>query len=449
VAAARACASAPGRAGRRRYLCSAHVTGTGSAPSLVQSCSAARRARAEELAAAAPAAPALAAAAVDVAATRAGDAGWAGWALPLAAGLLAAAVPTPAPHVWLRVPCLAPWRPPRVPPALFADEGAAALAGRPAGSGLLQAAGLCASCARSLARRTAAVGRAGGARAWLRARACNSAARGLCPRAGYRADRAPLARGRRGAVRCGACAQPARSRARRPRARHRCCPGYPGRRLAAPHPPPVARLRTSITSAQRACCAAGVCRGSTASCKLCTGGGKQAHMHVQCACISCLHGASAGRQQRAPGAPNLSWGVSLYLLHVADYARTNWVSPRAPMRPARPAQRARCRWTGGAGGGGGGAGGAGDRGLSARGAHLINRAVRQQLWSLLGSQSQLHRLHLRSSHDFGWVFGSNGCFGFGRPSRILCVGNPTEVGCSCSARTLAAFGMGLRRAPAR
>jgi len=92
----------------------------------------ARRARAEELAAAAPAAPALAAAAVDVAAARAGDAGWAGWALPLAAGLLAAAVPTPAPHVWLRVPCLAPRRPPHAPPALFACEVAVAPFGQAA-----------------------------------------------------------------------------------------------------------------------------------------------------------------------------------------------------------------------------------------------------------------------------------------------------------------------------
>lgn len=58
---------------------------------------------AEELASAAPASPALAAAAVEAAAARGGERGWAGWALPLAAGLLAGAVPTPASHIWLRV----------------------------------------------------------------------------------------------------------------------------------------------------------------------------------------------------------------------------------------------------------------------------------------------------------------------------------------------------------
>jgi len=53
-------------------------------------------------------------------------------------------------------------------------------------------------------------------------------------------------------------------------------------------------------------------------------------MHVQCACISRLHGANAGPQQRAPGAPNLSWGVSLYLLHDADCPHKSGVPPEFP-----------------------------------------------------------------------------------------------------------------------
>ena len=83
---------------RPRHPLAAHVHDTKSSTSKTLNCGA------EELAAAAPASPALAAAVVEAAAARGGDKCWAAWALPLAAGLLAAAVPTPAPHIWLRVP---------------------------------------------------------------------------------------------------------------------------------------------------------------------------------------------------------------------------------------------------------------------------------------------------------------------------------------------------------
>ncbi|KAK9843788.1 hypothetical protein WJX81_006447 [Elliptochloris bilobata] len=81
----------------------------------------------EELAAAAPASPALAAAAVEAAAARGGDARWGAWALPLAAGLLAAAMPTPAPHIWLRAVVLTE----RHSPAAAAELCAAARARLP------------------------------------------------------------------------------------------------------------------------------------------------------------------------------------------------------------------------------------------------------------------------------------------------------------------------------